>query len=52
MTLQVGVKVVQFEGTLGGDVVLNVKWGLFGEGERSSHGKEIFFQGAHRRRDV
>ena len=31
MTLQVGVEVVQFDGTLGGDVVLNVKWGLFAE---------------------
>jgi uncharacterized lipoprotein YmbA len=32
MALQVGVEVVQFDGTLGGDVVLVVKWGLFGEG--------------------
>ena len=32
MALQVGVEVVQFDGTLGGDVVLIVKWGLFGEG--------------------
>ena len=31
VTLQVGVEVVQFDGTLGGDVVLNVKWGLFAE---------------------
>ena len=31
MALQVGVEVVQFDGTLGGDVVLIVKWGLFGE---------------------
>ena len=27
--LQVGVEVVQFDGVLGGDVVLNVRWGLF-----------------------
>jgi uncharacterized lipoprotein YmbA len=32
MALQVGVEVVRFDGTLGGDVVLVVKWGLFGEG--------------------
>ena len=32
MTLQVGVEVVQFDGALGGDVVLIAKWGLFGEG--------------------
>jgi len=31
-TLQVGVEVLQFDGALGGDVVLSVKWGLFGEG--------------------
>ena len=31
VTLQVGVEVVQFDGTLGGEVVLNVKWGLFAE---------------------
>jgi len=30
-TLQVGVEVLQFDGALGGDVVLSVKWGLFGE---------------------
>jgi len=29
MALQVGVEVVQFDGTPGGDVVLIVKWGLF-----------------------
>jgi uncharacterized lipoprotein YmbA len=29
MALQVGVEVVQFDGTLGGEVVLIVKWGLF-----------------------
>jgi uncharacterized lipoprotein YmbA len=27
--LQVGVEVLQFDGILGGDAVLNVKWGLF-----------------------
>jgi uncharacterized lipoprotein YmbA len=32
MALQVGVEVVQFDGTLGGDIVLIVKWGIFGEG--------------------
>lgn len=31
MTFQVGVEVVQFDGTLGGDVMLIVKWGLFTE---------------------
>jgi len=31
LALQVGVEVVQFDGVLGGDVVLIVKWGLFGE---------------------
>ena len=30
-TLQVGVEVLQFDGALGGYVVLSVKWGLFGE---------------------
>ena len=29
MALQVGVEVLQFDGTLGGDVVLIVKWGIF-----------------------
>jgi len=29
MSLQVAVEVVQFDGTLGGDVVLIAKWGLF-----------------------
>jgi hypothetical protein len=31
VALQVGVEVLQFEGTLGGDSVLSVKWGLFEE---------------------
>jgi len=31
LTLHVGVEVLQFDGTLGGDVVLIAKWGLFGE---------------------
>jgi uncharacterized protein len=35
LTLHVGVEVLQFDGTLGGDVVLSVKWGLFGEGGKS-----------------
>ncbi len=30
-TMQVGVEVVQFDGVLGGDVVLSVKWALFAE---------------------
>ena len=34
MAVQVGVEVVQLDGSLGGDVVLIVKWGLFGEGEK------------------
>ncbi|MCX5877847.1 MAG: PqiC family protein [Deltaproteobacteria bacterium] len=29
LVLQVGVEVVQFDGSLGGDAVLIVKWGLF-----------------------
>jgi len=37
VTLQVGVEVLQFAGALGGDVVLIVNWGLFGEG-----GKNLF----------
>jgi hypothetical protein len=32
----VGVEVVQFDGVLGGDVVLNVRWGLF-----ESEGKKL-----------
>jgi hypothetical protein len=35
LTLRVGVEVLQFDGTLGGDVVLSVKWGLFGEGGKT-----------------
>jgi uncharacterized protein len=31
VVLLVGLEVVQFDGTLGGDVVLIVKWGLFAE---------------------
>lgn len=34
--LQVSLEVMQFDGTLGGEVVLIVKWGLFGD-----HGKKI-----------
>jgi uncharacterized lipoprotein YmbA len=30
--LQVGVEVMHFDGALGGDVTLDVKWGLFSEG--------------------
>lgn len=36
LTFQVGVEVVQFDGVLGGDVVLNVRWGLF-----ESEGKKL-----------
>jgi len=36
VVLQVGVEVAQFDGALGGDVVLIAKWGLHGEG-----GKEL-----------
>jgi uncharacterized protein len=32
VALQIGVEVVQFDGALGGDVVLIVRWGFFGEG--------------------
>ncbi len=34
VALQIGAEVVQFDGPIGGDVVLIVKWGLFGEGGR------------------
>jgi uncharacterized protein len=45
MALQVGVEVVQFDGTLGGDVVLTVKWGLFGEqGKKLLVGKRSSFR--------
>ena len=37
-SLQVGVEVSQFDGTLGGDVVLLAKWGLFAE-----QGKKLLF---------
>jgi uncharacterized lipoprotein YmbA len=47
MALRVGVKVVQFDGTLGGDVVLVVKWGLFGqEGKKLLVGKRSTFKEA------
>ena len=45
MTLQVGVEVVQFDGNLGGDVVLIAKWGLFGEGgKKLLMAKRSFFK--------
>jgi uncharacterized protein len=45
MALQVGVDVVQFDGTLGGDVVLIVKWGLFeAEGKKLLLGKRSSFK--------
>jgi len=34
VALQVGVEVVQFDGVLGGDVTLDVKWGLFKPGDK------------------
>jgi hypothetical protein len=45
MALQVGVEVVQFDGVLGGDVVLVVKWGLFeGQGKKLLVGKRATFK--------
>jgi uncharacterized protein len=45
MELQVGVEVVQFDGTLGGDVVLIVKWGLFeAEGKKLLLAKKSSFK--------
>ena len=45
MSLQVGVEVVQFDGTLGGDVVLIAKWGLFEqEGKKLLVGKRSSFK--------
>jgi uncharacterized protein len=45
MALLVGVEVVQFDGTLGGDVVLIVRWGLFGaEGKKLLVGKRSTFK--------
>jgi hypothetical protein len=43
--LQVGVEVAQFDGTLGGDVVLIAKWGLFEqEGKKLLVGKRSSFK--------
>jgi uncharacterized protein len=43
--LQVGVEVVQFDGVLGGDVVLNVRWGLFEtEGKKVVLSKRSLFK--------
>jgi uncharacterized lipoprotein YmbA len=45
MALQVGVEVVQFDGTLGGEVVLIAKWGLFeAEGKKLLMGKRSSFK--------
>jgi len=45
MSLQVGVEVVQFDGTLGGDVNLIAKWGLFqAEGKKLLLGKKSSFK--------
>jgi uncharacterized protein len=45
MSLQVGVEVVQFDGTLGGDVVLIAKWGLFeANGKKLLLGKRSSFK--------
>jgi len=44
-SLQVGVEVVRFDGTLGGDVVLNVRWGLFEtEGKKLVLSKRSLFK--------
>jgi uncharacterized lipoprotein YmbA len=43
--LRVGVEVVQFDGVLGGDVVLNVRWGLFEtEGKKVVLSKRSLFK--------
>jgi hypothetical protein len=45
MALLVGVEVVQFDGTLGGDVVLVVKWGLLeADGKKLLLGKRSSFK--------
>jgi hypothetical protein len=45
LMLQVGVEVAQFDGTLGGDVVLIAKWGLFEqEGKKLLVGKRSSFK--------
>lgn len=45
MSLQVAVEVVQFDGTLGGDVVLIAKWGLFeADGKKLLLGKGSTFK--------
>ena len=45
MSLQVAVEVVQFDGTLGGDVVLIAKWGLFdADGKKLLLGKGSSFK--------
>jgi uncharacterized lipoprotein YmbA len=45
MSLQVAVEVVQFDGTLGGDVVLIAKWGLFeADGRKLLLGKGSTFK--------
>jgi len=45
MSLQVAVEVVQFDGTLGGDVVLLAKWGLFeADGKKLLLGKGSSFK--------
>jgi len=45
MALQVGVEVVQFDGTLGGEVVLIVQWGVFeADGKKLLMGKRSSFK--------
>jgi len=45
IALQVGVEVVQFDGSLGGDVVLIVRWGIFDpEGKKLLLGKRSSFK--------
>ena len=45
LTLQVGVEVLQFDGALGGDGVLNVRWALFeAEGKKLLVAKRSLFK--------
>lgn len=45
LAFQVGVEVLQFDGSLGGDAVLNVRWGLFeAEGKKLLLAKRSLFR--------
>lgn len=45
LAFQVGVEVLQFDGSLGGDAVLNVRWGLFeAEGKKLLLAKRSLFK--------